>query len=94
VKLRPITLTLILAVAAIVWILIFVALQILCPDWRMVNQNTHSAVEALGGMTAIVMATFLLQRKREEYGGKLFLLAVGLLGMGVLDVFHATVSPR
>jgi len=93
VKLRPITLTLILAVAAIVWILIFVALQILWPDWRMVNANIHSAAEALGGMMAIVMAAFLSQRRRDEYGGKLFLLAVGLLGMGVLDVFHATVSP-
>ena len=35
------------------------------------------------------MAIFLTLKKREEYGGKFFLLAMGFLGMGLLDVLHA-----
>lgn len=68
-------------------------LEALWEEWRLVHEPLHATVEALGGLAAIVMATFLLQRKREEYGGKLFLLALGFLGMGLLDVFHATTVP-
>jgi PAS domain S-box-containing protein len=62
-------------------------------DWRLVNEPLHATLETLGGLAFVVMATFLLLRKQGEYGGKLFLLAMGFLSMGLLDVFHATTVP-
>jgi PAS domain S-box-containing protein len=84
---------LILAAIVATQLLSFLALEALWREWRWVNWPLHATVEAVGGLAAMVMATFLLQRKREEYGGKLSLLAVGFLGMGLLDVFHATTVP-
>lgn len=61
---------------------------------RIVNHQVHSAMEALGAMTAICMALLLLQfhlageRERGEY----FLLSMGFLSMGILDAFVAISS--
>ena len=41
--------------------------------WRWENEPFHSTVEALGALAAVFMCLVLLQRKREEDGGKLFL---------------------
>jgi PAS domain S-box-containing protein len=60
---------------------------------RYVDLPLHGTVEAVGALAAIVIATVLLHRRREAWGGKLFLLAVGFLGMGLLDVFHAVTVP-
>ncbi|MCP4042438.1 MAG: hypothetical protein GY731_10870, partial [Gammaproteobacteria bacterium] len=43
----------------------------------------------MGALAAIFMCMVLLQRKREAGGGKLFLVAMGFLSMGLLDGFHA-----
>lgn len=71
----------------------FVVAETLWGEWRLVHWPLHATVEALGGLAAMVMAMLLLQRKQEEYGGKLFLLAMGFLGMGLLDVFHSATAP-
>lgn len=61
---------------------------------RMVNAQVHSAMEALGAMTAICMALLLLQfhldGKREK--GEYYLLSMGFLSMGILDAFVAISS--
>lgn len=61
-------------------------------NWLLVNEPFHSAVETVGALAAIVMAIFLILKRREDYGGKVFLLAMGLLGMGLIDIFHS-ISP-
>ncbi|MCP4040739.1 MAG: hypothetical protein GY731_02130, partial [Gammaproteobacteria bacterium] len=53
------------------------------------NEPLHSTIEALGALAAIFMCMVLLQRKQEGEGGKLFLVAMGFLSMGLLDGFHA-----
>ena len=57
------------------------------------NEPLHAAVEALGAMSAVVMAIFLLQGKSEQDIEKYSPLALGFLAMGILDGFHA-VSAR
>jgi signal transduction histidine kinase len=56
---------------------------------RIFYEPLHSTVEAMGAVAAVIMATFLLQRRGEAYGGKFFMVAMGFLGMGILDGFHA-----
>jgi signal transduction histidine kinase len=63
--------------------------NILWKDVRLISEPVHSTVEAIGAAIAIFMAIVLLWGKKEEYGGKLFPLAMGFLGMGLLDGFHA-----
>ncbi|MEO6786404.1 MAG: ATP-binding protein [Chthoniobacteraceae bacterium] len=81
---------LILVVVALLWLTwtIFTV-----PDWRLVSESLHSAVEAMGGLLAILMAMFLLHRSDEPYGGRLMMLALGFLAMGILDVSHSFPHP-
>ncbi len=65
------------------------AVQLGWPESRWVNFQLHSAMEALGGLAAVVLAFVLLQRKQEPGGGKFALLAMGFFGMGILEEFHA-----
>ncbi|MDM8554734.1 PAS domain S-box protein [Desulfococcaceae bacterium HSG7] len=60
--------------------------------WQWANVPFHSTVEALGALIAVFMALMLLQREQDKGGGKLF-LALGFLGMGLLDCFHAVILP-
>ncbi len=80
---------LILAGIAIGSVLFILTLKALWTEWLLVNEPLHAAVEAVGGLAAILMAIFLTLKRREEYDGKFFLLAMGFLGMGLLDVFHS-----
>lgn len=41
----------------------------------------------------MAMATVLLRRREESGGAKFQVLAIGFLGMGILDTFHAMVPP-
>ncbi len=59
----------------------------------LVNEPLHSAMEALGAMSAVVMAIFLLQGRSEQDIEKYSPLAAGFLGMGILDCFHALSRP-
>ncbi|MBI2368500.1 MAG: PAS domain S-box protein [Deltaproteobacteria bacterium] len=80
---------LILAGTAIGSVLFIFTLKALWTEWLLVNEPLHAAVEAVGGLAAILMAIFLTLKRREEYDRKFFLLAMGFLGMGLLDVFHS-----
>ncbi len=53
----------------------------------------HAAVEALGALSAILTAGILLERSSARLGGRVFLLAVAFLVMGILDGFHAVTIP-
>ena len=74
-------------------VLTFGAIHTFRREWRLLEPPLHATVEAMGALAAMVIASFLLQRRRGPYGGKLLLLAVGFLGMGLLDVFHAVTVP-
>ena len=53
------------------------------------NPPLHSSFEALGGLAAIAMAFVLLASRRERVGRNAPTLALGFLGMGMLECFHA-----
>jgi signal transduction histidine kinase len=58
-----------------------------------VNVPLHSTVEALGGLAAVLMAFVLFARKAAWDDGKVRRLAMGFLGMGLLEGFHALSPP-
>ena len=92
-RIKRLHLHLILAGIAIGLVVFIVTLKALGTEWLLVNEPLHASVEAVGGLAAILMAIFLTLKRREEYGGKFFLLAMGFLGMGLLDVLHAVSLP-
>jgi len=65
----------------------------LLPNRIWVNVPLHSTVEALGGLAAVLMGLVLLARKAEWEDARLQGVASGLLGMGILEGFHAVSSP-
>lgn len=54
-----------------------------------VNEPLHSSIEALGGLAAIAMAFVLFASTRGQANQKASTIAIGFLGMGLLEVFHA-----
>jgi hypothetical protein len=67
--------------------------QSLWPNRMLVNVPLHSTVEALGGLAAVLMGLVLLARKAEWEDERLQGVASGLLGMGILEGFHAVSTP-
>jgi PAS domain S-box-containing protein len=82
---------LLLAAFVIVLIAATVVTESLWGDRRLMAVPLHAGIEALGGLSAVVMALFLLQRPDEASRAPNFPLAMGFLGMGFLDTFHATI---
>lgn len=67
--------------------------HLLWPSHTWVNLPLHSTLEALGGLGAVLMGLVLLARKAEWEDERLQGVASGLLGMGILEGFHAVSSP-
>src|SRR2546428_3467990 len=88
-KAKPVLLNLTLVGITAGALLASVGIQLVWAGRQWVNQPLHSAMEALGGLAAIVMAFVLLQGRQEPGGGKFSLLALGFLSMGVFEEFHA-----
>jgi signal transduction histidine kinase len=69
------------------------ALHALRPDWRWHQEPLHSTMEAVGGLASVAMAIVLFQRRNDARRPIFRALAVGFLGMGILELFHAVVEP-
>jgi signal transduction histidine kinase len=82
-----------LAAIVICSLAVHVVGNILWKDLRLISEPLHSTAEAIGAAIAVFMAIVLLWGKKDVYGGKLFPMAMGFLGMGLLDGFHAVSSP-
>lgn len=65
----------------------------LWPDWRWHHEPLHSTMETLSGLASLAMALVLLLRCRAPADRKFQALAAGLLGMGLLALFHAAAQP-
>ena len=69
-------------------------LQQALPEWTWAHVPFHATVEALGAAAAISLAVMLLVLGRDQVGsGRHGWIASGLIGMGILDGFHACVPP-
>lgn len=67
--------------------------QVVWHPWLLVNEPLHAAMEASGALAAIVMAVFLLMKRADGSDDMQFLLALGFIGMGILDAFHSASPP-
>ncbi len=62
-------------------------------DFHWLQVPFHSAVEAAGGVVALVLALLLLSSHSDRGSSERMFFALGLIAMGVLDTFHAFVGP-
>jgi signal transduction histidine kinase len=90
---RPVAAYGILGLGAALSLLAGPVLHGLWPDWRWHHQPLHSTMEALGGLASLAMASVLFQRWKHQRRGEFQALGSGLLGMGLLAIFHAIAEP-
>lgn len=70
------------------------ACQSLLPDWKAIHEPFHSVFEALGFFAGLSLALLLLlQQDRKKDDAHYIWILSGLISMGILDGFHASVSP-
>ena len=88
------------------WIAAGIAVSLLLPicgslicklwldDFSFSHLPIHSLIESLGGLMAVAIAAILLaERTRRDDADYFVWMASALIGMGVLDLFHAAVLP-
>ncbi len=64
------------------------------PDFKWLHEPFHSSVEALGFFAGVFLAILLLfQEERQKDTSHYAWIASGLIAMGILDGFHASVRP-
>ncbi|CAK8723865.1 PAS domain S-box-containing protein [Candidatus Electrothrix aarhusensis] len=62
--------------------------------WDWVYEPLHSLIESLGSFAAITLALFILiMRRNRQLRPRYLWIASTLMGMGVLDLFHASMPP-
>ncbi|CAK8712771.1 PAS domain S-box-containing protein [Candidatus Electrothrix laxa] len=62
--------------------------------WYWIYVPLHSLVESLGSFAAITLALFILiMRRNRQLRPRYLWIASTLMGMGVLDLFHASMPP-
>ncbi len=76
----------------IIHIIIVVVAQTVLSDWLWTGLSVHTSLEISGAITALFVAMFLLRYERFGRGTKFNIrIAAALIGMGVLDGFHAVI---
>lgn len=63
------------------------------PQWHFDHRVLRSVLEALGCMTALGLAGFLIMRRDDRNYGRLQWIACSALAMGILNAFHASLPP-
>ena len=76
--------TAVISIAAAFWFIVQ-------PQRQLINEPLHSAMEAVEALSVFLLALFLLGRREE--GDKLVPPALGFLGMGIINSFHAASWP-
>lgn len=67
-----------------------IGLNRLMPDWRMPHYPLHALMESFGAFAAFIVASLMLSLRRQNHlGAPYTVIAAGLMGMGLLDGFHA-----
>lgn len=83
----------VIGVISLVALFTGLALQVFIPAWRWHHEPFHSTVEAIGGLAAIGITIVLFQKTESHAHRRLFPVAAGFLGMGLLEWFHAVATP-
>ncbi|MCI5123805.1 MAG: PAS domain S-box protein, partial [Candidatus Electrothrix sp. AR5] len=62
--------------------------------WHWINEPLHSLIESLGSFASITLALFILiMRRNQQLRTSYLWIACTLMGMGVLNLFHISMSP-
>jgi PAS domain S-box-containing protein len=61
--------------------------------WQFKHEAFHAVIEMLGCVMALGIAGFLLMRQGEKGNAYLLWPACSMLGMAILDAFHASAAP-
>ncbi len=79
-----------LLVSAIIPITLGLLLSNLFSDWRWSHYPFHSMVESIGSLSALTIATLIIiMLNNHQLARHYIMVAVALIGMGLLDGFHA-----
>ncbi len=62
------------------------------PEWKWADSSFHMLIEILGGGLALVLGVLLIRHQHTHKRQLYFWVGCGLIGMGILDVFHALVE--
>ena len=92
-RIKPFLSYVLLACGIVGALLTSLALRALWPEWRWHQEPLHSTMEAIGGLASIAMAIVLFQRRDKPDDRTFQAMALGFLGMGILEGFHAIAEP-
>lgn len=60
------------------------------PDWRWSHYPFHAMLESIGSISALTISTLMIiMIKNDHLSPRLYVVACALIGMGLLDGFHA-----
>lgn len=62
-------------------------------DWLWIGEPFHAFIEGIGAFSAIMLTILLLMSRLKKETAHHLWIACALLGMGILDGFHASVPP-
>lgn len=62
-------------------------------NWLWVGESFHAFIEGIGAFSAIMLTILFLMSKFEKKTSYQIWISCALLGMGILDGFHASVPP-
>ncbi len=88
----PVGLTLTLALGVGLPVMGSLTFEIVSPEWRWPDLSFHRLIELLGGLLACALGFLLVRRLEANAQGLYFWVGCGLIGMGILDIFHALVE--
>ena len=61
-------------------------------EWRWDDHSFHMLIESLGGFLALLLGMLLIRQSHDQAEQLYFGVSCGLIGMGILDIFHALVE--
>jgi hypothetical protein len=63
-------------------------------QWYWIHEPFHAFVESVGSFSAVILSIFIIiMRRNQQLDPSYLWVAATLMGMGLLDGFHASVSP-
>lgn len=75
-------------------LIFFFMFKSLIHDWKGVHEPLHSVFESLGFFAGLFLAILLLLEQDQKKDGSHYIwILSALIGMGILDGFHASVRP-
>ncbi len=63
------------------------------PNWFWIGESFHAFIEGVGAFSAIMLTILFLMSRLDNNTAHHLWIACALLGMGILDGFHASVPP-